>query len=67
MHISFRAMSSGCPIVCTPCGGPKEYVINGQTGIYLNELNDHLAMANAIRKICSDRKVREVFQRIVES
>jgi glycosyltransferase involved in cell wall biosynthesis len=51
-----EAMASGCPVISTRCGGPEEYVIEGQTGYLVNF--DTESMGNAISKIVNDRNLR---------
>ncbi len=53
---ALEAMACGCPAVSTRCGGTEEFVINGETG-FLVEDNPE-AMADAIRRIVQDRKLR---------
>jgi glycosyltransferase involved in cell wall biosynthesis len=31
-NVILEALSSGCPVICTDCGGPAEFVRQGQTG-----------------------------------
>ena len=52
-----EAMSCGCPVISTRCGGPEEFVIDGQTG-YLVDF-DAGQLADAIGRIVSDRRLRE--------
>lgn len=50
---ALEAMSCGCPVVSTRCGGPEEYVIDGVTGYQVAFTPE--AMGTAIMKIVSDR------------
>jgi glycosyltransferase involved in cell wall biosynthesis len=53
---ALEAMACGCPVVSTPCGGPQEFVLDGETG-YLCGF-DAASMAEAIRRVCTDRRLR---------
>jgi glycosyltransferase involved in cell wall biosynthesis len=53
---ALQAMSSGCPVVSTKCGGPEEFVLEGKTGYLVNFQPE--AMADAICRIVADRKQR---------
>jgi glycosyltransferase involved in cell wall biosynthesis len=53
---ALEAMSSGCPVVSTKCGGPEEFVLNGKTGYLVDSQPD--AMADAICRIVTDRDLR---------
>jgi glycosyltransferase involved in cell wall biosynthesis len=50
---ALEAMGCGCPVISTRCGGPEEFVIDGETGILVDF--DAEQMAAAIRKVLSDR------------
>jgi asparagine synthase (glutamine-hydrolysing) len=52
---ALEAMACGCPVISTRCGGPEEFVIDGETGIIVNF--DAEQMGAAIVKVLSDRKV----------
>jgi glycosyltransferase involved in cell wall biosynthesis len=54
---ALEAMACGCPVVSTRCGGPEEFVADGETG-YLTGF-DAVEMANAIEKIFRDRPLRD--------
>ncbi len=50
-----EAMACGCPVVSTRCGGPEEYVIEGETGLLVDF--DAPAMAEAISRIAGNREL----------
>ena len=52
-----QAMASGVPVVSTRCGGPEDYVIDGETGALVDA--EPRAMADAIAGICEDRSRRD--------
>ena len=54
---ALEAMACGCPVVSTTCGGPEEFVRDGQTG-FLTGFNE-FDMAAAIARIVSDRVLRD--------
>lgn len=51
-----EAMAAGCPVVSTRCGGPEEYVKNGETG-YLVDFSA-AALAQRVRAIVDNRELR---------
>lgn len=51
-----EAMACGCPVVSTRCGGPEEYVVDGETGHLVGF--DAEAMAEAIARVLTDRAHR---------
>jgi glycosyltransferase involved in cell wall biosynthesis len=54
---ALEAMSCGCPVISTRCGGPEEYVVDGETGFLVNFNPEE--MAAAIARILADRGLRE--------
>ena len=53
---ALEAMASGAPVISTRCGGPSEYVIDGETG-YLVDFDPRM-MADRIHHIISDHAHR---------
>ena len=53
---ALEAMSCGIPVVSTRCGGPEEFVIDGQTGFLVDF--EPGQMAQAIQTIVNDRDLR---------
>lgn len=52
-----EAMACGCPVVSTKCGGPTDYVKEGENG-YLVDFNTD-EFAEKIVSICENRALRE--------
>ena len=52
-----EAMAVGCPVVSTRCGGPEEYVRDGETG-YLTGF-EAAAIAKAVGSVVADRPLRD--------
>jgi glycosyltransferase involved in cell wall biosynthesis len=42
---ALQAMACGCPVVSTRCGGPEEFVIDGETGYLVDSDSDQMAAA----------------------
>jgi asparagine synthase (glutamine-hydrolysing) len=53
---ALEAMACGCPVISTRCGGPEEFVIDGETGIVVGFDADE--MATAMLKVFGDAKLR---------
>lgn len=53
---ALEAMACGCPVVSTRCGGPEEFVIDGETGFLVDF--DSGDMASALARIVVDRRLR---------
>jgi len=53
---ALEAMASGCPIISTRCGGPEEFVRDGENG-YLTGF-DAEEIAARIVAVCADRALR---------
>ena len=54
---ALEAMACGCPVVSTRCGGPEEFVIDGETGFLVGF--DPVEMADAVRRITGNDVLRE--------
>ena len=52
---ALEAMACGCPVVSTHCGGPEEFVLDGETGFLVNP--DPAEMADATRRILGAPKL----------
>ena len=52
---ALEAMACGCPVVSTRCGGPEEFVIDGETGFLVGFDPDE--MAAAMLKVLGDRQL----------
>lgn len=50
---ALEAMACGVPVVSTHCGGPEEYIIDGQTGALVDFNAEHVA-ETMVGIICSD-------------
>ena len=53
---ALEAMAAGCPVVSTRCGGPEEFVQDGQTG-FLSDASPE-SLAHAIARLVEDRELR---------
>jgi len=54
---ALEAMACGCPVVSTRCGGPEEFVRDGDTG-YLVDFNGD-EMSTALAQVINVRKLRD--------
>lgn len=52
-----EAMATGVPVVSTRCGGPEDYVRDGETGFLCGSTPED--MAGAIARVIGDRDVRD--------
>lgn len=48
-----EAMACRCPVVCTRCGGPEDFVEDGKNG-FLTPVDDADAMQEGVKRILSD-------------
>jgi glycosyltransferase involved in cell wall biosynthesis len=66
---ALEAMACGVPVVTTRCGGPEEFVVDGQTG-YQTDSNAE-ALASTLARILTDgdsrRRLGEGARRLVET
>jgi len=53
---ALEAMACGCPVISTRCGGPQEFVRDGETGFLVDF--DIAAMTDAIHRVSHDRELR---------
>jgi len=53
---ALEAMACGCPVISTRCGGPEEFVHDGETGYLVD--SDSNAMADKILEVVQDRELR---------
>ena len=54
--VALEAMAAGVPVVSTRCGGPEDFVIDGETGLLTG--HDAAAFATAIRRLAEDPALR---------
>ena len=54
---ALEAMACGCPVVSTRCGGPEEFVIDGETGYLVGSSPSEIS--DAVLSIISSPKVRQ--------
>jgi glycosyltransferase involved in cell wall biosynthesis len=54
---ALEAMASAVPVVSTRCGGPEDYVVDGENGYLVD--SDAETMGAAIANICTDRPLRD--------
>ena len=56
---ALEAMSCGCPVVTTPCGGPEEYVLDGENGFFTTFAPE--SVTEKVEYLLSDQKKRMSF------
>jgi glycosyltransferase involved in cell wall biosynthesis len=54
---ALEAMACGCPVVSTRCGGPQEFVVDGETGFQVSF--DAAEMADAVMRITDNELLRQ--------
>lgn len=54
--VGTEALACGVPVVSTRCGGPADYVVDGQTGWLVD---DAQGMADRLTAIAADRQLRQ--------
>lgn len=54
---ALEAMACGCPVVSTRCGGPEEFVVDGETGFLV--ASDPIEMADAVTRITGNDVLRK--------
>jgi glycosyltransferase involved in cell wall biosynthesis len=54
--VGIEAMACGVPVVSTRCGGPQDYVQDGETGFLVDSTAQ--AMAEALLRLVADRALR---------
>jgi len=57
-YIVVEAMSCGCPVVATDCGGPTEIITNGVDGLLVAP-GDSGGLRNAMERLIEDKQLRE--------
>lgn len=55
--VGSEALACGVPVISTRCGGPADYVIEGETGFLVDKTPE--SMAKALRAIITDRTLRK--------
>lgn len=61
-YTNFEAMLAGVPVITTRLGGPLDYVVHGENGLFV-EPNDPLDLANAIDHILSSPNLHAAIAR----
>lgn len=59
--VGLEAQSCGTPVVSTKCGGPEDYVVDGENG-FLVPLGDVDSFASSLTTVLTDKKLRESFR-----
>ncbi len=55
--VALESMASGCALITTDCGGPTEFIRDGENGLVV-PVNDSKSMANALMKLLGDPELR---------
>lgn len=58
---ALEAMASGCPVVSTRCGGPEEFVLDGETGFLADSTPESMALT--VQRVVEDRRLRQAMSR----
>ena len=56
-NVVLEALAAGVPVICTDSGGPREYVLDGQTG-FVVPANDRAALTKEIRALLEQPALR---------
>lgn len=56
--VALESMASGCAIITTDCGGPTEFIRDGENGLVV-PVKDSVAMTQAITRLLDDPSLRE--------
>jgi len=54
--VALEAMAAGLPVVSTRCGGPEDFVVDGETGLLVG--HDAGELATAIARLLQDSELR---------
>jgi glycosyltransferase involved in cell wall biosynthesis len=54
---ALEAMACGCPVVSTRCGGPEEFVVDGETGFLV--ASNPIEMSDAVTRIIDNEVLRK--------
>jgi glycosyltransferase involved in cell wall biosynthesis len=57
-YIVVEAMSCGCPVIATDCGGPTEIITDGVDGLLVAP-GDSGALGDAMERLIEDKQLRE--------
>ncbi|UIP00997.1 glycosyltransferase family 4 protein [Halobaculum sp. CBA1158] len=58
--VGLEAQSCGTPVVSTRCGGPSDYIIDGENG-FMVPIGDEDAFAEALKRLLTNRQIRNTF------
>lgn len=57
-YTTMEAMSCGCPVIATECGGPSEIITDGFDGLLIPP-GDVKALRDALERLIKDKQLRE--------